>query len=75
MGSSIPQPLEYICSGGDSGGGLFREGKNGWELIGLCSGAGTNMEMLLATGYYGQTMNWTRVSTFNDWIKQSIKEF
>lgn len=74
-GSPIPQPLEYICSGGDSGGGLFREVKNGWELVGLCSGAGTNIDMLLVTGYYGQTMNWTRVSAFNDWIKQSIKEF
>lgn len=75
MGSADAQPLEYICSGGDSGGGLFRQTKRGWQLTGICSGAGTNVEMLLQTGYYGQTMNWTRISVLAGWIKKEIAHF
>jgi len=37
-GMHAPRPLEYICSGGDSGGGLFRQTADGWELIGICGG-------------------------------------
>lgn len=73
MGSSKPLPLEYICSGGDSGGGLFRQINGNWELIAICSGASTNVEQLLATGYYGQVMEWTRLSVFSEWIKSNTK--
>lgn len=73
-GSEKPLPLEYICSGGDSGGGLFRETKNGVELVGICSGATTDFAKLLKTGYYGQSMHWTRVSAFNSWISETIRE-
>ncbi len=73
MGSAKPLPLEYICSGGDSGGALFRQVKDKWELIAICSGASTNVEQLLATGYYGQIMEWTRLSVFSDWIKANTK--
>lgn len=72
-GSSKPLPLEYICSGGDSGGALFRQVNGNWELIAICSGASINVEQLLATGYYGQIMEWTRVSVFADWIKTNTK--
>lgn len=68
MGSAIPQPLEYISAGGDSGGGLFRFKNGEWQLIGICSGGGVNIKTLLKTGYYGQTMDWTRVATFAHWL-------
>ena len=70
MGSSQPKPLEYVCSGGDSGGGLFRQKNNTWELIGVCSGSNVDITILMKTGYYGQTMRWTRVSLFTEWINQ-----
>ncbi len=70
----ICRPLEYICSGGDSGGGLFRQTEAGWELIGICSGGGVNLPLLLkAKSYYGQTMSWTRVSAFTSWIAEQMK--
>ena len=73
MGSSQPRPLEYISSGGDSGGGLFRQSKTGWELIGITSGGGVNIEQLMKTGYYGQIMDFTRVSVFANWISGQTK--
>jgi secreted trypsin-like serine protease len=74
MGSSIPRPLEYTIAGGDSGGGAFRKTNNGWELIGICGGsghAGVDVKILMTkgVGYYGQTMEWQRVSVFADWIQ------
>lgn len=73
MGNANPRPLEYITSGGDSGGPLFRLKNKKWELIGICAGGGVDVQQLLATGYYGQTMEWTRVSPFHSWIMQHIK--
>lgn len=73
LGSSLPMPLEYICAGGDSGGGLFRKNNKVWELIGICSGGGTDVQQLMKTGYYGQTMAWTRTSVFAKWIDETKK--
>ena len=73
IGSPVPRPLEYIVSGGDSGGGLFRLNNGKWELIGICSGTGTEVERLIKTGYYGQLMEWTRVSPFVNWINEHRK--
>ncbi|MDP2209281.1 MAG: trypsin-like serine protease [Bacteroidota bacterium] len=73
MGSPEPRPLEYIPSGGDSGGGLFRQKNGKWELIGICSGYGTNVQQLIKSGYYGQIMGWTRVSVLIDWIEEQTK--
>jgi secreted trypsin-like serine protease len=70
IGSSIPRPLEYITSGGDSGGGLFRKNNKGWELIGICSRVNTDVQQFMKTGYYGQIMEWTRVSVFKKWIDE-----
>lgn len=69
LGSPIPRELEYICGGGDSGGGLFRKTNTGWELVGICHGNPINVAQLIKTGYYGQIMSWMRVSVFADWIK------
>ena len=73
IGASQPLPLEYICSGGDSGGGLFRILDNKPELIGICSGSGTELDQFMKTGYYGQIMSWTRISIFKDWIENNTK--
>lgn len=72
MGDAAPLPLEYIPSGGDSGGGLFRETASGWELVGILSGGGVDIDRLLKTGYYGQTGEWTRVAVLHDWILQQM---
>ena len=73
MGGTTPRPLEYISSGGDSGGGLFRKHNKKWELIGICSGAYTDIDILMKTGYYGQTMEWTRTSIFTKWIEERMR--
>lgn len=73
IGSPIPRPLEYIGSGGDSGGGLFRENDQKWELIGIYSSSSIDFDQFKKTGYYGQLMEWTRVSPFTEWIAQQIK--
>ncbi|MES2703640.1 MAG: trypsin-like serine protease [Bacteroidota bacterium] len=70
MGSSIPKDLEYYVNGGDSGGGLFRQTAKGWELVGICSGGGMNLDQFEKTYYYGHIMRWTRVSTFISWIEE-----
>ncbi len=73
IGSSTPRDLEYVCGGGDSGGGLFRKTATGWELVGICATLISNPEELNATGYYGMVMGWTRVSAFADWIDANMK--
>jgi hypothetical protein len=70
MGSSIPKDLEYYVNGGDSGGGLFRQTAKGWELVGICSGGGVNLNQFEKTYYYGHIMKWTRVSAFISWIQE-----
>ena len=71
-GSPVPRPLEYMCSGGDSGGGLFRKKNKTWELVGLCHGSRIDTEQFLKTGYYGQIMDWIRISNFTDWINTCL---
>ena len=73
MGSASPLPLEYVCSGGDSGGGLFIKRSNKWVLVGICSGSPLNINQLMKTGYYGSVMFWTRVSAFTDWIEEQVQ--
>lgn len=73
MGSSVPRPLEYITSGGDSGGGLFKKEGENWKLIGICSGSGIELEQFKKAFYYGQVMEWTRVSAFTEWIAANMK--
>jgi Trypsin. len=76
MGNTKPLAMEGFCGGGDSGGGMLRQRKDGsWELIGICSGGGTNIDNLFTIGYYCNTGQYTRVSVFQDWIKQGITDF
>src|SRR5690606_24100544 len=74
MGSAIPLPLEHTCGGGDSGGGMFRQTKDGWQLVGICSGSHIDIEKLLKIGYYGETATYTRVSAFYNWIMQKMNQ-
>lgn len=74
MGSPEPVELEYAVGGGDSGGPLFRQTKQRWELIGICSGGGVSMEDFVTKGYYSQVSQWTRVSVFYDWIENTIRD-
>lgn len=68
MGSAKPLKLEYTAGGGDSGGGLFRKRGKAWELVGICSQNGIDIAQFKKTGYYGQTMSWTRVAALQDWV-------
>jgi secreted trypsin-like serine protease len=75
-GKHVARPLEYTPGAGDSGGGLFRQRGNGWELVGICSGEGTvgvDLERLVTTGYYGKMISWTRLSAFTGWIAAQMK--
>jgi secreted trypsin-like serine protease len=73
LGSAVAKSLEYIVSGGDSGGGIFRKKNNKWELVGICSGVSLDVSQFQQTGYYGQLMYNTRVSAFADWIDSTLK--
>lgn len=73
IGSSIPKPLEFMTTGGDSGGGLFRKKNNEWELIGITSGGGIELEQFMKSFYYGQIGSYTRVAAIYDWINENIK--
>lgn len=74
MGNSTPKPLEYVFSGGDSGGGLFRRTRKSWELVGLAATTNADMENFAKNGYYGSIMGWTRVSSFKSWIMQTLNK-
>lgn len=73
MGKKEPLPLEYITTGGDSGGGAFRLKNGEWELIGFSPIGGVKIKQLLKNGYYGQVNNWHRVSVFAPWIESCMK--
>jgi hypothetical protein len=73
IGSATPKKLEYLCNGGDSGGGLFRMIDGKWELIGICASAEAGMDTFVKNGYYGLLMQWTRTAVFADWISRLIK--
>lgn len=72
MGSPIPRELEYIATGGDSGGGLFMQIDGTWVLVGILHGTRYDMQRAASYGYYGQVMIWTRVSALRQWIEKSI---
>lgn len=73
-GDATPVLLEYAVGGGDSGGPLFRQTKDGWELVGICSGSVLTLDDFMKTGYYGQCSEWIRVSVLYDWIQKTIRD-
>ncbi|RYZ30120.1 MAG: trypsin-like serine protease [Sphingobacteriales bacterium] len=72
IGSDTPLPLEHVCGGGDSGGGMFRQKGKEWELAGICSRTAIDINLLTRIGYYGHTAGYTRVSVFQDWIRKHL---
>lgn len=73
-GSAEPLPLEWMPGGGDSGGGLFRQVNDRWQLAGIIIG-GMSTEQLSKRSYYGGVSEYTRVSCFYNWIQQTIHDF
>ena len=59
--------LEFIISAGDSGGGMFIDGK----LAGISSLILTNNKTI--KGVYGDTACFTRVSSYIEWINKHVK--
>lgn len=76
MGNVSPTDFEIICSGGDSGGGIFRINNEGdGELLGICKGGGIDPYLLIKNmSYYGQIAEYTRVAPFYEWIYQHINQ-
>jgi secreted trypsin-like serine protease len=75
MGSDTPEELEYFASGGDSGGGIFMRTEGSEYLIGIVTGGGVQIDLLVKSmSYYGQINNATRVSAFGNWIKSKVKD-
>lgn len=73
MGSKIPLALEYIPTSGDSGSPLFKYKDNKLILLGICSGGGVDFKDFMKYSFYSQIGEWTRVSLFNTWITQTVK--
>jgi hypothetical protein len=71
MGSPQPLPLEYMPTGGDSGGGAFIQKNGRWLLAGVVSyGHQTGSA---ETGWYGSTGFLTRVACYVDWIAENLR--
>lgn len=72
MGSNIACDLEYLPTGGDSGGGLFIEKNGGWQLIGIIS-HGINTYSITG-GWYGSYVFATRIAAYKSWIDKNIED-
>lgn len=73
LGSPTPRELEYLSAAGDSGGGLFRENQNNrMELIAINKGTQFDHRQFQKTIHYGQTMRWTRLAPFQEWISKTV---
>ncbi len=72
-GKSTPLKYEYLCTGGNSGGGMFYHNKDTkkLELIGICNSFSLDPITFSKSQYYGQTMKWCRVSAFSNWINEN----
>ncbi|PCJ98466.1 MAG: hypothetical protein COA50_02895 [Flavobacteriaceae bacterium] len=71
MGSPVPLDLEYLCSAGDSGGGLFKKSGQNWTLLGICKGSEFDHRQFEKTKHYGQVMRWTRILPYYEWINKN----
>lgn len=69
MGDATPLPLEYATTGGDSGGGLFVQNGQEWQLVGITAQASFDVNELMLHGYYGMTSSWTRIAAYLPWIE------
>ena len=75
LGDSIPLDLEFGTGGGDSGGPLFiKSDYDELYLVGILSGGGLSLENIELNRMYGQISEWTRISTFKEWIELIIEK-
>lgn len=76
-GAPKPLPLEWGPAAGDCGGGWFRNVHGHWQLVGITSGgprSGYDPTFTRAN-CYGGVFSGSRISVFNDWIRETIKNF
>jgi secreted trypsin-like serine protease len=66
--------LEYSIAGGDSGGGYFLQENNSWFLAGVHS-FGASIDSSGPNASYGDFSGSTRVSSFNNWINDTVNGF
>jgi len=66
--------LEYSIAGGDSGGGYFLQENNTWFLAGVHS-FGVGIDDSGPNASYGDLTGSTRVSSFNNWINNTVNGF
>lgn len=75
LGDAKPLPLEYIIDGGDSGGGLFVEHDGKWFLAGINTRTVHDQNRLTSNfekyGFYGSVSHFTRITSYQEWIKVS----
>lgn len=69
-GDEEPLDLEYSIAPGDSGGAMFIETANGWQIAGVTSFI--NSLDGSPNGDYGDTNGFTRVSAYAGWINSII---
>lgn len=69
-GHQDSEALEFLCNGGDSGGGVFILKDGMVELAGIFSTGHVTLNSV--SGYYGSVMAMTRVSAFRQWIQQTV---
>ena len=69
-GSNLPLDLEYSIGPGDSGGGLFIETADGWQIAGISSFV--NSTDGNPDGDYGDSNGFTRVSDYAGWINSIV---
>ncbi|MEN0111923.1 MAG: trypsin-like serine protease [Planctomycetota bacterium] len=71
LGSDDPLDLEYLIAPGDSGGGLFIDVDGETQLAGVTS-FGQSLDADGVNSDYGDFGGFTRVSSFVDWIHDTI---
>lgn len=69
-GDEVPLDLEYSVAPGDSGGGMFIETADGWQIAGINSFV--NSLDGNPDGDYGDSNGFTRVSAYAGWINSII---
>ncbi|MEM9186747.1 MAG: trypsin-like serine protease, partial [Planctomycetota bacterium] len=73
LGASSPLDLEYLIAPGDSGGGLFVDIDGQTYLAGVTS-FGQSTDANGPNSDYGDIGGFTRVSSFVDWVWETIAE-
>jgi len=71
LGSNTPVELEYLIAPGDSGGGLFID-VDGQTLLAGVTSFGQSTDLNGPNSDYGDLGGFTRVSSFTDWIWETI---